>query len=704
MGRAKHSNTDTRENVKIYVGERRAFEYKHACRHHLFPSPVFAFLAVGRWARLLFASIPTTQYMAIMSRRSSRLSNSLTDDDFAPSTSKRRTAAASSSSASASSSRSSAASSGIIPTVAARNAASKTGLTRKETRLEDLLDDTMGDETRRMDVSIGAFLSEPSQPKRRAVDIDSTLKKAKTGDKNAKPKRKLRQTLGEEAEDDFVFTREPTRNPPIVNNRTASQRNGLPTTVATATRTTFEPLSDARDGETPIIRRNQAFRAGLEKHPRLPTGKEASSHRRSSLGLKGQKRVSSLRDGTVAYPHDGVPDHELYRHCSADLPPVIRMKHLTAWILKRSLDIALSNADLLPSSTKASSKKGKAITSALPTFTEAELKLVQSKQAELTAVLEQVLTDLNSGAFGISWMDTQTKNSGLKPHPRNDSNRQASTALGATVDKMTQESRAWSKELVRIEDYEAETLRLEQLLAAGTSESQDVIAWDRHDLDETGLRQLQDAEAAMEALRRLDADDAVTLSVEPPAKGKTPRGGKGRASKAAAVVADATPVDLQGTQRDARWQDVEFNIDLLRSRSHQYAQLETLAAKYIRTVSAHAAQALRDRTSSSSALTGTSTTSSSQRGKRKVTAGVDRGAGTDRLEMLLSGVRESKSISSTDIVAAAAQHQHDTPHLADHSIATTVGDLTTVQPFEADETDPTDLLRALARMGSSSSL
>lgn len=443
-------------------------------------------------------------------------------------------------------------------------------------------------------------------------------------------------------------------------------------------------MPDAAAGETPIIRRNQAFRAGLENKPRRPTGREAEQQsRRSSLNLKGQRRVSSLRDGTAAYPHDDVPDHELFRHCSDQLPPVVRMKHLVGWIVKRSLDIASGKAELpLRSRDVAKKAKGKAKESnELPVFTEAESKLVRLRNSEVKAVLDQVLSDLNDSVFGISWMEqgNEADKKHLQPHPRNESNRKAAAQLSAIVENMRNESQAWSKELTRLEDYEAETSRLEALLQEdATAETGDVIAWDRNDLDEAGLQQLRDAEAAMDWLRQLEEGPAAEA---PKAKPRS----KGRTSKAATAQQQDENAELKGTEHDPRWADVEFNVDLLRSQSHQFAQLESLASRYVRTVSAHATQALRDRTSSSSALAGTSS-SSAKGGRRKTAAGNKNGHGSsERLEVLLSGVRESRSISQPSTDASKP----------DQSIADISASMAAVEP---DESDPTDLLRALARM------
>ncbi len=339
------------------------------------------------------------------------------------------------------------------------------------------------------------------------------------------------------------------------------------------------------------------------------------------------------------------------------------------------------------------------------------MELIRSRNSELSVVLEQLLTDLNEGAFGISWMGlndevssnaafapdpmsqnsiltllnplphvTQTDNKHMQPHPRNESNRKAAAQLSAVVDAMRSESQAWSKELTRLEDYEAETARLEAILQEdSTAESGDVIAWDRQDLDEAGLQQLRDAEAAVAWLHKLQGEDA-TAAVKPKSRSK------GRTSKAATSRSDDES-DLKGTEHDPRWNDVEFNVDLLRSQSHQFAQLESLASRYVRTVSAHAAQALRDRTSSSSAIAGTSSSGSKQ-GRRKTAAGSKNGrGGNERLEVLLSGVRESRSIPQPSVEGRPAN--------ADQSEADVSASMVQVEP---DESDPLDILRVLARM------
>ncbi len=101
-------------------------------------------------------------------------------------------------------------------------------------------------------------------------------------------------------------------------------------------------------------------------------------------------------------------------------------------------------------------------------------------------------------------------------------------------------------------------------------------------LDEAGLQQLRDAEAAVEWLRRLEADETARTT-------ESQTTFQGTHIQSATAQQD-NEAELKGSEHDPRWADVEFNVDLLRSRSHQFAQLESLANRYVRTVSAHAAK------------------------------------------------------------------------------------------------------------------
>ncbi|KAH3662284.1 hypothetical protein OGAPHI_005533 [Ogataea philodendri] len=60
-----------------------------------------------------------------------------------------------------------------------------------------------------------------------------------------------------------------------------------------------------------------------------------TSKRRSSLSNRG-KRLSSVGNGFVAEPHPEIPDEELYKHISQDLPDPHKMRQLLVWCAKRA--------------------------------------------------------------------------------------------------------------------------------------------------------------------------------------------------------------------------------------------------------------------------------------------------------------------------------------------------------------------------------
>lgn len=157
---------------------------------------------------------------------------------------------------------------------------------------------------------------------------------------------------------------------------------------------------------------------------------------------------------------------------------------------------------------------------------------------------------------------------------------------------MTNESSQWQKELWQIEAYEAGTVELEQQLAAlngdtakeADSEAADddstelpEVEWNaEEDLTEAGQQQLEDAQRALAWSEKLlsgnldVATDAKTKAA--PTKSK----GRGRVSKAAAAAAEAeeeaAAQEVLGSEQDARWKEVEFNVSLFAARTFYEGQ------------------------------------------------------------------------------------------------------------------------------------
>ncbi|KAE8211253.1 hypothetical protein CF327_g4975 [Tilletia walkeri] len=229
-----------------------------------------------------------------------------------------------------------------------------------------------------------------TEPSGGRADERAESGRASTSRSKAQSSRAPRATLNEEADDDFVFTRV---DPPVASSSRAepsTKRNGTSssrrsnhatgsTSAAASTSVSRPLLSDVVEGETPVIRRNQAFRTGAPATPaqrredasttkdqqtsrsrkskRVEPGSSlrqtlgigqpssggnqsgGSPSRRSSLTAKSARRRSSLRDGrTPAYPHRDVPSNELYRHVNAQAGPLPRLKAIFGWILERGVE------------------------------------------------------------------------------------------------------------------------------------------------------------------------------------------------------------------------------------------------------------------------------------------------------------------------------------------------------------------------------
>lgn len=151
------------------------------------------------------------------------------------------------------------------------------------------------------------------------------------------------------------------------------------------------------------------------------------------MGLKSQRRVSSLRDGTIAYPHASIPDSDLFRHCSNTLPPLVRMRHLSAWVLNRGIEDALkghldsktakaiADSKSFGSSTNGSAAtkgKGKEKVPAPPPLAltggkHAHVKELSSKEklelakakGSIEVALRRTLGDIDSTKIDLTWED-----------------------------------------------------------------------------------------------------------------------------------------------------------------------------------------------------------------------------------------------------------------------------------------------------------
>ncbi|WFD27233.1 hypothetical protein MNAN1_002229 [Malassezia nana] len=397
------------------------------------------------------------------------------------------------------------------------------------------------------------------------------------------------------------------------------------------------------------------------------------------MSIKGMRRMSSLRDGAPAYPHDDIPDDALYRHCSDKAPPVVRVKHLLRWTLHRSIPQALAEAPF-PTSRKRHGKNrrdeqnGINLLAPIPPQVEQKpsekhVQQISESAPLLRKVMEDTLRDLHDGLIGISWLHQSGGKDKipLQPHPRNVSNHHAEKQLTGMLDQLSKELAAWDKCETDIQALHAEADEIEaqvsQLREHATSrrngrlhstensgdasfdEEQsivkeietalrtevpdDQIPWTALDMDEDSKRQL-------DLVTRVLSDAESLNKAVPQAKD-----GK--------IHADSR---LDGTEVDSRLFSLEFSIDKIKKRLYSMEQLDELSNDYIRRVSHRAAQALHERTTAglasfSGAVSGTD-----------LDASTNSASSQQQLDTLLAGIH-NPSESTSEISNASMNEPTD---------------------------------------------
>lgn len=338
--------------------------------------------------------------------------------------------------------------------------------------------------------------------------------------------------------------------------------------------------------------------------------------RRNSINVKGMRRMSSLRDGAPAYPHIDVPDQVLYRHCSDQVPPVVRMKHLLNWTLHRSIPQALGEEPLPRLSKSVSRSFELAHLHAIPAhalspLTDQEKQKFAEASPILRKVLDDTLRDLNDGLIGISWLHQSHGKEAhvLQPHPRNQSNAHAAQQLEGMQRQLQAELEAWAEQEEGIQRVQAEADHFEALTAqvreqtsrrkahtssatedvdedqaiaaeiehllAGTSlpDAESALQWTVSDLDDATRAQLDLSHDVLQAADDLNA--AVAAQQEEQMPGAT----------------------IPGTETDARLRTLELCLDQIQMKLHTMTQLDSVAASYLGQVATRASQALQERTS-----------------------------------------------------------------------------------------------------------
>ncbi|WVF67485.1 hypothetical protein IAT40_002241 [Kwoniella sp. CBS 6097] len=172
--------------------------------------------------------------------------------------------------------------------------------------------------------------------------------------------------------------------------------------------------------ETPVIRKNQELR-----------GQQA---RRSSLDHRGGRASSSWGRGEITMPHRSVDSKLFYRHIPVSYPDPIKARMLLVWCANRAVDDAL----------KPSSRRDKGKGKAKPTREEG---ITEEGDAMLKDIMDEFVREMNRGAvdtsvFGLPGQNATTP--GLKPHPRNVSNRRVEAETSAGIRKFKEEGAHWN--------------------------------------------------------------------------------------------------------------------------------------------------------------------------------------------------------------------------------------------------------------------
>lgn len=340
------------------------------------------------------------------------------------------------------------------------------------------------------------------------------------------------------------------------------------------------------------------------------------------------RRVSSLRDGAPAYPHGDIPDDVLYRHCTDQVPPVVRMKHLLRWTLHRSAPQALGTAPMprpprvrhtrRPGDDGALSLLAPVPSDVARTLSEQEAQQVAEAAPILQKVLDDTLRDLNDGLIGISWLRQSRDKEGRarQPHPRNTSNEHAARQMGGMLDQLHKELAAWetyehaaAQLHAEADELEAQAAQLRESATERRRGRTSAVTSPAADVDEE-LVMAEEVERGLAA----EASDAPQLLWTREDVSDDARRQLGLASSVlaatdelnrAVMAPDRTAAGEQaawlGTEADPRLDAVELQVDKLQQQVHQLAQLEHLARTYVQRVSARAAHALDERLAAGSA-------------------------------------------------------------------------------------------------------
>ncbi|PWN99203.1 hypothetical protein FA09DRAFT_325082 [Tilletiopsis washingtonensis] len=333
----------------------------------------------------------------------------------------------------------------------------------------------------------------------------------------------------------------------------------------------------------------------------------------------------------MAHPHESVPFSELFRHASTSLADAQRMRTLVSWILRRGVEKAKRGEWEVGKGKKKVGMK------------EEEREKVKGMESVLEKVMEETLEELERGRIDVDWNTrARTSYSSATVHPRNVTNAASATRLEGVVGSMAREVSRWEAEERSIEAFEAETARL--LSSLDSADSTHEEEWQETDLD-------GEAQEAWNLANKTLASEAAWLEERKRSKsGATQISEQVKAVEAeirrlAASSSSSSTEEVEGTQRDARFGELEFNVDRLHSLSHSYVQLSALASRYVSAISLRAANALQaqrslSNTGASSSSAAASSSNDADGAAQAETAGGAAAKSREDVERLLARLAE----------------------------------------------------------------
>lgn len=329
-----------------------------------------------------------------------------------------------------------------------------------------------------------------------------------------------------------------------------------------------------------------------------------------------------------------------------------------------------------------------------------EKKVLERCRPSLEKVMLDTLRDLSDQKINISWLAAAAAGKGAasstpqpRPNPLNESNKALAEQLSSLVAALRSENARWEEERKEIEALEEQTASMlgagtaaAAAAAAGTSRdvtsssSNDAAAssssagklaeldWTADELDPAMSRMMQDARRALALEEKwlpasagasneaaAAATDTIASAVRAAAATKRKayeehltlqRKGKRKSDMVPRPEGDDDETMIAGTDLDPRWRDVEYRADVLHSHTHIADRLSLLSSSYTSSISARAAQALRQLAfapgdAAEAAAAGSSTIAAEQQRGTGGESAESRKAGRERLEKILRGVRES---------------------------------------------------------------